>query len=196
VSVQAENDAGLVAATGGLAVAMKDSGKTAVALAGAFSYNEVTADTVAEVQDTDLVLTGNAAGDFVFDVNALTKSKIFTLAAGGAGSVASGNSGSQSSGSSSTAVSVAGSVSINTISGTTSALLQDSTVLLNTGDARVRAEDRSSIFAIAGGLSLSVATGQKGSSTAVSAGVAIAVNIISTSAEATLTGRAGRLGMG
>ncbi len=184
VSVQAENDAGLIAATGGLAVALKDSGKTAVALAGAFSYNEITADTVAEVQDTDLVLTGDAAGDFTLDVNALTKSKIFTLAAGGAGAVASGKSSSQSSGSSSTAVAVAGSVSINTISGSTSALLQDSTVLLTTGDARVRAEDRSSLFAIAGGLSLSVATGQKGSSTAVSAGIAIAVNKIATSVEA------------
>lgn len=182
VSVQAENDAGLIAATGGLAVVLKDSGKTAVALAGAFSYNEITADTVAEVQDTDLVLTGNAAGDFVLDVNALTKSKIFTLAAGGAGSKASGGSGTQSGGS--TAVSVAGSVSINVIDGDTSALLQDSTVLLDTGDARVRAEDRSSIFAIAGGLSISVATGQKGSSTAVSAGIAIAVNIISSSAKA------------
>jgi hypothetical protein len=72
-------------------------------------------------------------------------------------------------------VSVAGSVSINVISGDTAALLQDSTVLLTTGDARVRAEDRSSIFAISGGLSVSVATGKQGSSTAVSAGVAVAV---------------------
>ena len=49
---------------------------------------------------------------------------------------------------------------------------------------RSRAEDESSIFAIAGGLSLSVATGKQGSATAVSAGVAIAINLLDTDVSA------------
>jgi hypothetical protein len=47
--------------------------KTAVRYKG-LSYK--TADTVAEVRHRS-GLTGNAAGDFVFDVNALTRSKVF-----------------------------------------------------------------------------------------------------------------------
>ena len=50
----------------------------------------------------------------------------------------------------------------------------------------ITALDASSIFAIGGGLSLSIATGKQGSSTAVSAGIAISVNRITSSTTALL----------
>jgi hypothetical protein len=192
VFVEAENDGGLVAATGGLAVAIGKSGGTSVALAGAFSYNEVTATTTAEIQDTRLELSGNAAPDNTLHVKALTTSSIFALAAGGSGAVAAGQDSSGGTGSGtgndgSTAVAVAGSVTINTITGGTVALMRHSAALLDDGDVTVEAKDESSIFAIAGGLSLAVATGASGSSgqsTAVSAGVAVAVNKLSTDVSA------------
>ncbi len=190
VSVKAENDAGLVAATGGLAVVVGDSGDTSIALAGALSFNFITANTVAEVQDTAVFLIGDAIVENDFDVYALTTSDIFAIAAGGAGSIASGKpaDGGGGGGGGSTAVSVAGSVAVNAITGDTTSALRNGSVELETGNARVLAEDNSSIFAIGGGLSLSVATGQQGSSTAVSAGIAIAINLLVTDVEAIIEG--------
>ena len=96
----------------------------------------------------------------------------------------------------SAAISVAGSVSLNEISGHTRARLLDSTVNMLTPESPVpppmppRSEvfvlagNGADIFAIAGSLSLSVASGKQGSSIAVSAGVALAVNDIQGDTEA------------
>jgi hypothetical protein len=188
VQVTAQNDVRLIAATGGLALASGDEGDTSAALAGAFSFNEVSANTLAEVRDTDLTLSGNAAGAETLTVQALVTGSIFTLAAGGAGARASG--GTESSSDDSTAVAVAGSVSINEISGETKAAFLRSTAILGTGNVRVYANDSSGIFSIAGGLSASMArNGSSGDSTAVSAGIAISVNRVGTSAIALIEGR-------
>ena len=56
----------------------------------------------------------------------------------------------------------------------------------STGDVKIAASNTSSIFAIGGGLSLSIASGQQGGSTAVSAGIAVSVNLITSSTTATL----------
>ena len=128
----------LVAATGGLAVVVGDSGDTSIALAGAFSFNFITADTIAEVQDTELFLSNNAAEaqDHVLNVDALTSSSIFAIAAGGAGSIASGGT-STGGGGGSTAVSVAGSVAVNAITGDTSSAVRYGSVTIDDGDAQV-----------------------------------------------------------
>jgi hypothetical protein len=113
---------------------------------------------------------------------------IFSLSAGGAGAKASGSSssgGGGGGGENSTAIAIAGSVSINEISGSTTAALRHSTVELLAGNVIVRATGSAGIFAIAGGLSASMAKGDSsGKSTAVSAGIAISVNRVGTSASA------------
>ena len=92
-------------------------------------------------------------------------------------------------------MSVAGSVSIDKITSENLAAAKnaDFNILSNTdpedkstGHVMIIADDDSSIFAISGGLSLSIASGQQGSSTAVSAGIAVAVNEISSDTIATL----------
>ena len=59
LSLTAENRANVVAATGGLAMTKEKSGGTAVALAGAFSYNGIDTTTTALAEDTDFVLDGS-----------------------------------------------------------------------------------------------------------------------------------------
>jgi hypothetical protein len=56
--VDAVNDLGILAVTGGLAFAKVNSGATAVALAGAFSLNRIDSNTRASVQDTHFTLSG------------------------------------------------------------------------------------------------------------------------------------------
>ncbi|MEY2518222.1 MAG: large repetitive protein, partial [bacterium] len=193
VDVKANNQNNIVAATGGLAFAKTDSGANTVALAGAFSYNGIDATTDAFVRDAAITLRSVdfeqivvETADKRFSLTADTVGNIWTLAAGGAGASAGGGTGTGSGGS--LAASVAGSVSINTITGHTRARMFDTTIALEAGDAlndvRVRATDSAQIFAIAGGLALSIAKGGTGKATAISAGVAIAVNTITGSTEA------------
>ena len=193
VDVKANNRNSIVAATGGLAFAKTDSGGNAAALAGAFSYNGIDATVDAFVRDAALTLRSVPFEDFVvetatqrFSLTADSAGKVWTLAAGGAGAVASG--GEQDSSGGSAALSLAGSVSLNTITANTSARMVDSTIHLEAGlspsDVRIRATDTSDIFAIAGGLSLAIANGGQGKATAISAGVAIAVNTIVADVEA------------
>ncbi|HLL17179.1 MAG TPA: hypothetical protein VK439_00205, partial [Rubrivivax sp.] len=165
VSVDAVNDLGILAVTGGLAFAKVNSGAAAVALAGAFSLNRIDSNTRASVQDTHFTLSGNAIGEATsvdtLRVNGENQSRIFALAAGGAGAVASGTSTGGGAGGS-TAVAVAGSVTVNLISGQTSAVYSHNLTTLTLGNARVTASDRSLITASAGGLAFSAANGQQG----------------------------------
>ena len=193
VDIRALNRNSIVSATGGLAFAKTDSGGNAAALAGAFSYNGIDATTNAFIRDANITLRSVDFEDFVVEttdtrlsVTADSVGNVWSLAAGGAGAVASG--GEQDSNSGSAALSLAGSVALNTITATTSARLLDTTVRLLAGsapsDVHVRASDASDIFAIAGGLSLAIANGGDGKATAISAGVAIAVNKIISRIEA------------
>src|SRR5262249_46391135 len=213
VDVKANNQNHIVSATGGLALSKTDSGGNAPALAGAFSYNGINATVNAFVRDAALTVSSMAFDVFVvktaekrFSLTADNVSHVWTLAAGGAGAVAAGGTGGGGGGGgSSFAGSLAGSVSVNTLLGSTRARLFDSKVHLEAddaasdaalvtnddsdagdevSDARVRATDDSSIFAIAGSLSLSIAKGNKGGATALAAGVAIAVNNITTDIDA------------
>ncbi|HUU34053.1 MAG TPA: hypothetical protein VMW48_08300, partial [Vicinamibacterales bacterium] len=197
VAVDAQNDFGIVSASGGVAFAKIDSGSTAVGLAGAFSLNQIHTSTEASVQDTAFMLSGSATGaatsEDTLRVSAINDARIFSLAAGGAGAVAaggssSGSSGSTSGGDSSTAVAVAGSVTLNFISGDTLALFTHNTAMLTAGDALVQASNTASIIAAAGGLAFSFAQGEEGSSIAVAAGVAFAFNSISGDAQAVVDG--------
>ncbi len=209
LSITAENRTRVVAATGGLAYTRKGSGGTGVSLAGAFSYNGITATTTALAEDTNFTLDGNAiewppVGKNLTEklptvrITSLAEGKIVAAAAGGAGAVASGSSGSGGTGGGgeggSIAVAVAGSVSVNIITSDNSAAARNAHFTLtgsgldedSKGHVLIAASDTSSIFALGGGLSLSIATGQKGGSTAVSAGIAISVNIINSSTTALL----------
>ncbi|HND51825.1 MAG TPA: hypothetical protein PLV92_05495, partial [Pirellulaceae bacterium] len=214
ILVRAVNRNQIVAATGSLAFSKTDAGGSAAGLAGAFSYNEIEAPTDAFVRDADIALTDVGVhevavelADRRFTVQADNVSNIWTLSAGMAGAVAAGTSepsvpgggggGAGGGGSSSFAGSLAGSVSLNTITGDTSARVLDTTVdFAFSGEASepveramlVTSSADSDIFAIAGGLSLSVAKGDQSSSTAVSAGVAIAVNKIDRDLEAAVDG--------
>ncbi|MFM8326437.1 MAG: hypothetical protein ACKN9U_16380, partial [Pirellulaceae bacterium] len=151
------------------------------------SYNGVENSTLAFIRDSNLTLRSTNFESFVVEstdtrvsVLADNQAKIWTLAAGGAGAVAGGGA---SSGNSFTG-SLAGSVALNTIAGPTRAKLIDTTVTLQAGsyasDVTVLAKDASTIFAIAGSLSLSLAKGGSNNAVAISAGVAIAVNRIAT----------------
>ncbi len=205
LSLTAENRTRVVAATGGLAYTRKGSGGTGVSLAGAFSYNGVTATTKTLAEDTDFALDGygieypsNEKDPTevlpTVKIFSLANGKIIAAAAGGAGSVASGGTGSGGGGSGgSTAVAVAGSVSVNIITSNNSASAKNANFRIwsapqdtSTGHVKIMADDTSSIFAISGGLSLSIAKGQTGGSTAVSAGIAVSVNIITSSTTAML----------
>lgn len=199
LSLVAENSTDVIAATGGLAFTKEKSGSTAVALAGAFSYNGIDVTTTALAEDTDFVLDGSGiewltSGDPsqklpTVRISSIGDSRIIAAAAGGAGAVAAGGTGDESS----TAVAVAGSVSVNIIKSDTSASARNTNFVITTpddasnGNIHITANDKSRIFAIAGGLSLSVASGQKGA-TAVSAGIAVAVNKITSTTTATLEG--------
>ena len=89
---------------------------------------------------------------------------------------------------------MAGSVSVNIITSDNSAAARNAQFTLSDsgldedskGHAQIAASDTSSIFALAGGLSLSIASGQKGRATAVSVGIAVSVNKIDTSPTAVL----------
>ncbi|MDB5862130.1 MAG: repeat-containing protein, partial [Ramlibacter sp.] len=194
VDIKANNRNDIISATGGLAFARTDAGGKAASLAGAFSYNEIAATTNAFVRDSNITLRSVAFDDDGFVVETATQrfsltadnlSHVWTLAAGGAGAVASG--GTATTGNTFT-LSLAGSVSLNTLTGSTRASLIDSTLNLGAGlaasDVRVRATDDSDILAIAGSLSLSIASGAQGGATALSAGAAIAVNKIVSDTDA------------
>ena len=122
VEVVSENTSDLIAATGGLALANAAGGDTeggtAVGLAGAISYNQISGTTRSFIQSTDLDLT--ASSGEVLLIEAHQSGDIISVAAGGAGAHATGAEGGESSG---TAVSVAGSVSFNKLENTTEALL-------------------------------------------------------------------------
>ncbi|MFM8188319.1 MAG: hypothetical protein ACKN85_07560, partial [Pirellula sp.] len=206
VDVKAVNRNSIVAATGGLAASKTESGGTGAALAGAFSFNSVDSITNAFIRDSIITLSDVPIEDLSqedysnrFSVSANNMAKIFSLAAGGAGSVAKegtepGNT---------TNISLAGSVAKNSISGGTFARVYDSTIAMQAGttvhDAVVRARDASNILAIAGSLSMSMSKGGTAGATAVSAGVAIAVNSIAGDTVAlvsnsTITGGVGSTG--
>jgi hypothetical protein len=191
IDVKSNNRNTIVAATGGLALSLTNSGGNAVSLAGALSYNGVESSTIAFVRDANLTLRSVDFETFVVEstdtrmsVLADNFANIWTLSAGGAGAIAGGGT---ATGTTVTG-SLAGSVSLNTISGPTRAKLIDTTVTLDTGphrsDVRVLANDSSQIFAIAGSLSLSIAKGGSSTAVALSAGVAIAVNRIATDTDA------------
>ena len=193
VDVKASNQNDIISATGGLAFSKTDAGGNAVALAGAFSYNGVDATTDAFVRDSTIRLRSVAFDDFVvegaekrFSLTADTLGDVWTLAAGGGGALSGGGKSNSDGGS--FAASLAGAVSWNEITGKTRARMFDSTVDLLAGaapdDARVRASDDSTIFAIAGALSLAIAEGGQGKATAVAFGLAIAVNSIVTDTDA------------
>ena len=103
LSITAENRTSIVAVTGGLAFTTTKSG-TAVGLAGAFSYNEIEATTIAQAENTDFDLDGNGI-EWPADINdptevlptvriwSLADGKIISAAAGIAGSTVGGGSG-------------------------------------------------------------------------------------------------------
>jgi hypothetical protein len=183
LTLQSSNDTDLIAATGGLAFAKPDQSNNAAALAGAFSKNIVSGTTRAFVQDTAATLSGSTGK--VFSVAATRDSEIVAIAAGAGGALATGQS--TSGGSGNSAFSLAGSVSINRIGGATEAFLSGSAIGLSGGQATLLARDSSDIFAIGGGLSLSIAKGGAGGSTnAASFGVAVAVNRITSPVSAYL----------
>ncbi len=202
LSLTAENRTRVVAATGGLAFTRQKGGSTAVSLAGAFSYNDIDATTKTLAEDTDFDLDGSGIEYSLTDptvrnptvrISSLADGQIIAAAAGGAGSIAAGGTGGGGTGGS-TAVAVAGSVSVNTITSDNSAAARNTHFAITSGtpgdasngNVQITASDESRIFALGGGLALSIATGPKGNSTAVSAGIAVAVNEITTGTTATI----------
>ncbi|MFL6013428.1 MAG: hypothetical protein ACJ74P_03940, partial [Gaiellaceae bacterium] len=193
VDVKARNEVNIVAATGGLAFAKTDAGGNAAALAGGFSFNRVDSSANAFARDSSITLRNVAFEDFVvestdvrFSLLAENMNDIWTLSAGGAGALAAGGGSDSKNGS--FAGSLAGSVSVNDIVGDTRARMANTSLTLVNGpapsDVRVRGPDTSSIFAIAGSLSFAIANGGSGKATAISAGLAIALNKISRKTEA------------
>lgn len=194
LAISAANDSAIYSGTGGLAIANPKGSQNAVGLAGAFSFNQINDATQANLSNSSLSLNGP---DTALSVTATGNESIYALAAGASGTLAGG--GSQSPGSSgssggggNTAFSLAGSVSINRVTSSTSAFLYQDTVLLTTGGASISATDTSDILAIAGSLSLAIvkpsSSGSSGSGTALSFGVAVAVNHISDTTQAYLDG--------
>ena len=194
LAISASNDSAIYSGTGGLAIANPKGSQNAVGLAGAFSFNQINDSTQANLSNASVALNGP---DNALSVTAAGNESIYALAAGASGTLAGG--GSQSPGSSgssggggNTAFSLAGSVSINRVTSTTSAFLNQDSLLLASGGTSVAATDTSDILAIAGSLSLAIvkpsSSGSSGSGTALSFGVAAAVNHISDTSQAYLDG--------
>ena len=177
LAVQAENDAEILAAAGGIALAISSSGGDGNGGAGAFGAgfavnfigrkddeNQVLASI-----DDSIVTTGGAV-----HVTANATGDIFALTIGAAGSMSS----------SGTSASIGGSVSINSIYGSLTANIVDTTVTAG-GAVGVTATDTSSIEADGGGVAFAISLGKKpGKSTAASVGVSVAKNVIGNVLEA------------
>ena len=213
VTVMANNRNHLITGAGGIAFAKTSTDGSAVGLAGALSYNKVEANTNAFVRDASLTLRPvDLLGDAVvyttsrrFTLTADNRTDVWTGAAGMAGALAVGkredssgvgigNPGNDTSG----AYSLAGSVGINNVISNTNARLWASTVDFgsdtsdadgNRSDALIAATDDSNIFSVAGSLSFSIATGGgRGDATALSAGVAVAINSVTGGTQALADG--------
>ena len=186
VTVKAENDVLITAATGGLAFSANSDASKSAGLAGAFSKNDLTATTSAFVNTSEVTVDGNTG----VVIQATRGGNLIAIGLGGALASATNKEGEQTAPGKS-AFSIAGSVGLNTLSGTTEALVSSSTVTINapaTGDAGgllIKATDSSEILTIGGGVSLSLAQGgASGSGMAASVGVALAVNKITSTVNA------------
>ena len=84
-------------------------------------------------------------------------------------------------------ISVAGSVSVNKMTGATETSVENTLATAN-GGTDISASDSSVITSIGGGFALSFARGNTGAATAISAGVAGAVNYITSTIEARISG--------
>ena len=155
---------------------LKIEAENAIGLAGAFSLSNLDAKTFAFVHDSTLTL--NAASGKALTVSAKRTGNLFSLAAGAGGAVANDAQ---------SGISVAGSVSVNKMTGATETSVENTLATAN-GGTDISASDSSVITSIGGGFALSFARGNTGAATAISAGVAGAVNYITSTIEARISG--------
>ncbi|MFM2430809.1 MAG: hypothetical protein RLZZ511_2022, partial [Cyanobacteriota bacterium] len=162
LTVDAKNRTEMRVASGSVAIASADQGKTSVGLAGSFSMNTLAGDTLAYVHGRasngqDLNLTATS-----LTVNAARSGNLFALSASGSGAL--GQDG----------YAVAGSVSINRITNRTEAYLSGGRLTI-ANQVAVNAKDESKIFAINGAIGVGGKAG---------IGAAVALNQINNTVKA------------
>lgn len=148
LKVHAINEAFVLSVSGAASLNMS-MGSGGMALAGAFTLNNLDRDIRAYTKDA--VITAHSV-----DVNAETIDKVISVTAGGGGSKLTG------------AAAVTGSVSINEIDNTVESGFWDGTIVTATGDVSAHAADHLLLVSVAGGFSIS---GRAGIGAAVDVGV-------------------------
>ncbi|MEO1004704.1 MAG: hypothetical protein AAFW67_02390, partial [Cyanobacteria bacterium J06638_38] len=149
LTIDAQSDGFLLSVAGAFALEMS-KGSGGVAIAGSFTENDLTRDTRAFTENTDI--TANNV-----TLNALSKDHLISITAGGAGALNDGTA------------SVAGSVNLNFGDSTTIAALGDNTQLTATGIIDLDADYDQLIVSVAGGVS--VTDGKAGIGAAVDVGI-------------------------
>jgi Ca2+-binding RTX toxin-like protein/acetolactate synthase small subunit len=153
VGLDAQNDTVMRVASGSVAIASADPGKTSVGIAGSFSMNTLTGTTSAYINGTATAGQKLALIADQLSLNAVRSGDLFALSASGSG--AAGKDG----------YAVAGSVSLNKITNTTGAYITGANSTVG-GNVTLKAKDNSSIFAIGGAASF-------GGKAGVGAGIAL-----------------------
>ena len=175
ISLEADNDRGIVSAAGAAAIAKTKASETSTALAGAFSLNQLKIETQAFVTGATLETTLVTEDDAEeISLTAKRNGLLFAFSGGGAGAATKNGSGGM------------GSVSINRVLDSTSATL-DGVTVHTAGDITLSSNEASSIISIAGG-------GAYGDNKGV--GGAIALNQIAGQTKSAILGDAARSAIG
>lgn len=133
------------------------------AIGGSFTYNSMTSDNTASVENAELILNGNTTAKEALSVKADNEEEIVNVALSG-GVATKGNA-------------WTGQVSMNWVDNTTKAYVQDSKVTADR-NVLIKAEDEAEIESFTGSVSVS------GKNSMAALGVAVGVNLIDAHTEA------------
>ncbi|MCO6455093.1 MAG: choice-of-anchor D domain-containing protein [Pirellulaceae bacterium] len=167
VEMNANNASTVRAITGAATFAAKPDGTIGGAVAGSFSYNDLTLTTEAFIAAAQITATGDVTLDATNDTDSLA------VSAGLAGALAK------------SAVTIAGSFSWNEVTSSVEAYL-DQVTLSTTAELGLTADDKSRVSGDGGGVAIAISRSQMGFGGAVAFGVSAAINNIHSTVNAYL----------
>jgi hypothetical protein len=179
VAIESSDASKIVGDAGGFALALaanKDGNTVGVAVGMSIVINTITVDLLAAVDDSQVL---GASG---LSVTTSSEATIDALSLVGSAAVALGTEGAE-------AYSGAGALTVNTITDTTHAEVEDSQVTLGSGAVTVTASDSSSINSDTGAAALAVALNPT-KSLAIALGVGVSVNVVNSGVSAVIDGSA------
>jgi len=159
LTLSASNDTDFIDVAGAVAISLTDPGKKSAGIAGSFGMNTANITTEAFVKDTTVT-----AGELTLNVR--TGGLMVAVTAGGTGQTGTDSYG------------IAGSVSLNTITHTTTAIVDNVNLTLS-GNLTFTAENRSRLVAVGGAFSI----GGK-----VGVGASVVINRINDTTKAEILG--------